>query len=496
MTTIIDFWKKHPQYWLPISPKDKNIADSHISSLFLNYNYLQDNIYGIIIYLDQFCRHFQRFGHPITDENILQNRQTAKTIFFKNYPEIISNASDDIEIVFSLMPLRHLGEYKFILDLVFQYKDLPSRPILSKFTQVTYQKYFTQSNISSNIKLLQSQPPFNPTLICDYFPQTPTSLPPIPPQFSSQLNIQNPIVSLSGGVDSMSILTLLHILKIPTIAIHILYSNREESQQELSFIFHYCQERNIPLYVYEIEYIKRNNINRDFYEEMTRKIRFFAYQSLIEKMPNSKILLGHIKDDLLENIWTNLAKCSHLDNLKKMKKEDCQLNVQLYRPFLDIPKENIYELSKQFHIPYLKNTTPSWCNRGKFRERFYEETHKQYGKEVDKKIIEVAEQLEKQSLMIEKLLYDKILESYVGRRMDVSLAVEVGLDVGGWMVVMERVCHEKLKISRPSIHALKCFVDRLGIMERKGSRRILVQMKYELRVIVEKKERRCYLEFV
>jgi len=48
--------------------------------------------------------------------------------------------------------------------------------------------------------------------------------------------------------------------------------------------------------------------------------------------------------------------------------------VNIIRPFLNIDKNKILNIAHNYCIPYLKNTTPTWSNRGKFRNKFYNET--------------------------------------------------------------------------------------------------------------------------
>ena len=42
-------------------------------------------------------------------------------------------------------------------------------------------------------------------------------------------------------------------------------------------------------------------------------------------------------------------------------------NINFYRPIIDIPKADIYKYAINHNLPYLKNSTPDWCQRGKIR---------------------------------------------------------------------------------------------------------------------------------
>ena len=58
-TYIRTFWLSHPEYWIA-QGKQQAIADRIIFDKFQAYDFTQEDDLGIIIYLDQFMRHFSR----------------------------------------------------------------------------------------------------------------------------------------------------------------------------------------------------------------------------------------------------------------------------------------------------------------------------------------------------------------------------------------------------------------------------------------------------
>ena len=501
---INNYWKQNEQFWIPKNDKQKRIADETIYNLFFNYDETTQNIYGQIIYLDQFSRHFSRYNNSMSEENVFKNRQKAYKIVMENF-ERIQNESDEIELLFSCMVLKHTGHLEIALDLCEKWlkgRQLTLFSNLLHFYEDTYKKCYTTRKIWSNI--LESNNAFgncmyNHINICDYYPLEYAS-----PEWcsiyrktehnkdynllellSNKDNSKKIVVSLSGGVDSMVMLMLLKIHGFPSVeAVHINYGNRDVAQEECNFITDYCKKLDVKLYIYTIEKIKRNNVSREFYESMTRFIRFSVYGYF----ESSIIYLGHILDDVIENIWTNIANCKHIDNLKKMSLYDSQMGVLLKRPFLNIDKKDIYALSNLLKIPYLKNTTPTWSNRGKFRESFYQSTHLQFGDSVDKKIIEFADIIEKQSKIIETVLYKPILDSYdkTTKEMNISQAIESDLDFSGWNIIFERLCHNKLGISKPSKSSIEQLISRLKFMDLKKIMKIKVVMKTDLTITITK----------
>ena len=477
-TAIIDFWKANRSFWITPPSKHKEV-DELIRSKFWGYDWTSENLIGQVIYLDQFSRHFARIG-LIDESKVEEERRTATNIINYNIKLLIK--MDEIEIIFALMPFKHLKQYDFIFEYLHN-EWLDGRPIISfperskgcagltafpdlqKFYIDTYKKAFTLDTVRANLITKHELLPYDASLICDYYPKLYTSdswcldpatgnklLPFLKPD-------KKVMVSLSGGVDSMVMLSLLKYNKADVSAVHIVYGNRKESEHEYRLLAEFCARLAVPLSVYRIKWLRRGEIDRQFYEDMTRDLRFATYHAAAEGEPC--VMMGHIKYDVIENVWTNIAHCHHLGNLKKMEAEEVQLGVRIMRPLLKADKSDIYEVSKAIGIPYFKNTTPSWSNRGKFREHFHTATVAQFGESIDSKIIEFAEAIQTQASLLNMLLYDPIYKSFANNRVNITTAVKANLDAASWLGIFEHICHKFLSCSRPSIKCVRDFTMRI-----------------------------------
>jgi tRNA(Ile)-lysidine synthetase-like protein len=196
---------------------------------------------------------------------------------------------------------------------------------------------------------------------------------------------KNYIISLSGGIDSMvcTYTTALklreHMKHINICAVHINYSNRPECSQEEDFLRDWCRFIDIPLYIRRIDEIHRKESMheelRETYETYTRNVRYATYKHVWNKyfcIENNnalpQVILGHNKDDCFENILTNITHCSKYDNLEGMSAEGVQDGISFIRPFLKIPKADIYKFSRDYNIPHLATSTPNWSMRGQIRD--------------------------------------------------------------------------------------------------------------------------------
>lgn len=289
-------------------------------------------------------------------------------------------------------------------------------------------------------------------------------------------------ISLSGGVDSMVLLDLLLRVNKQVIAIHVNYNNRNESKLEEEFLRGYCKVRDVEFICHSFDF-KRGSINRNIYENLTKKIKFGIYKSVLEKYNAENILLAHHKDDIIENIFTNFCRGDNLLNLSVIKEYSTILGVNIYRPLLNFYKDDIYDYAHYYEIPYFLDTTPDWSVRGKFRRRILPELFNTFpGLKVN--LLRIANESEEwgsiiQSNFIDKYLnkvsiYDNYIEMPIVSNEDYST-----FPVCFWQEIISRVFH-RYSLSAPSHKSLNVFVEYL---KNKQSNQIL--LKYSTKINID-----------
>ncbi len=293
-----------------------------------------------------------------------------------------SNFSDkqsvlEIEWTFFMLPLRHTNikdNILYVLNEAWNNKFLyNNKSLLKEFIIATYKKANFKEELNEKISLT-----FNDDVL-DYKPKQKINLNFGNHDFPNhdfnliEKYIKNiGIISLSGGVDSMVCLVYCMTVypDINWVCVHINYKNRGVSDDEAEFIANFCYKHNIKLYVREINEINRNKcmLNdvcmREIYEDYTRKVRFNTYKAVSN---NPVVILGHNKDDAFENILTNITYNFKYNNLKGMDEYSVCDNITFLRPLLNVSKNDIYQFAQKHNIPYVKNSTPDWSQRGKIR---------------------------------------------------------------------------------------------------------------------------------
>ena len=115
------------------------------------------------------------------------------------------------------------------------------------------------------------------------------------------------IVSLSGGVDSMVLISILYRLKskygYKLASATIDYSLRPESGLESNFTKLFCQKYDIENHLVVLKGISRKDGSgkRTEFESHSRNIRYTLYQDLLQKYKSKLIFVAHHWDDTTEN---------------------------------------------------------------------------------------------------------------------------------------------------------------------------------------------------
>ena len=268
----------------------------------------------------------------------------------------------------------------------------------------------------------------------------------------------------------MVLITILHYLNYDIIAAHINYNNRKESIDEQNFLENWCLFNNIKLYVKNIDHIKRDNTKRSEYELITKNIRHDFYKEIIQKENAQYILLGHHKDDVIENIFANVCRGRNLLDLAVIKKEALINQINIGRPMLDYYKPFIYDFANLFQVPYFKDTTPEWSVRGKYRNLIQPTLHDTFTNGFKNNLIVLSNQSDDWNELIYKQIIDPFMNSVVHNinndiieknvDFDIKFNIEKYIDypVTFWNIVFMKIFNS-YGYSSPSRRGVETFIN-------------------------------------
>ena len=277
-----------------------------------------------------------------------------------------------------------------------------------------------------------------------------------------QSNNKKHIVSLSGGVDSMVLTTLLKILDCEVIGIHINYNNRKETSQEQAFLEKWCNYNGIKLYVKTIKDLKRENTKRSDYEVITKKIRFDFYKEIMKKEYIDQILLGHHKDDIVENIFANVCRGRNILDLAVIR-ETCTIeDVNIARPMLKFYKEVIYEFALKYQVPYFKDTTPDWSIRGKYRNKISPSIEDAFTGNVKENLIKLSNQSDEWNELVQNIIIVPFMKTvkYTATRAEFNVENYNSYPIAFWSAIFSNIFF-KFGKSCPSRKAIIVFMNNI-----------------------------------
>lgn len=166
------------------------------------------------------------------------------------------------------------------------------------------------------------------------------------------------LCALSGGADSMALLTVLERLAkergFTLYAAHFNHQLRgEESQRDEDFVTDWCQKRGIQLEVGRGDVAKQAEEEGKGVEETARAMRYGFLTEAARTLEADKIATAHNADDNAETLLLHLARGTGLDGLTGIP----PVRGILIRPLLDTPRQQIEAWLTQEGIPHVEDSS-------------------------------------------------------------------------------------------------------------------------------------------
>ena len=424
-STLIDFWYNghlnifRPEWFshdldVPIREKFGELHTTAENGELQDWKTTKYGKLAYIILLDQFTRNlyrnedFRRNDKVVLElvEEMLLDRQDL-------------HYSNMTERMFILLPLRHskssvnirrvlafLEEYTFKCDVLEKFK-LATIKDLTKcnddFIYSLLDKEEFKIDISKYIDILDLEYPKREKL------NNSINLTNIVKKYVDKYSIKRTGVSLSGGIDSMVVIDILSDIlgSENVIAVHICHSNRQESLLELQFLIDLCKSKRIVLVYRKVDYMNRETVDRNFYEDETKQIRFGLYRKVIEQYGLDGMCLGHHRDDIGENVMMNIINSRDVIDLKGMSERKLMDNVMISRPLLGVKKEVVWGYGSIKDIPCFNDSTPGTSWRGVLRKQIYPKMDERIGS-IHTILAALGDKSEEWNIILEKMVFTPI----------------------------------------------------------------------------------------
>ena len=367
-----------------------------------------------IIVLDQFTRNlyrdsdFRRNDKKVLElvERMISNREDLQYEYFT-------------QRMFVLLPLRHSKKSKHIrkvLELLEEYNS--DSQIIEKFKYATIRdltkaegEYNYNTKISSPIDYTQYESILDTVYGSREKLNSNIDLEKVVKEYLVKYNIKRLGVSLSGGIDSMVLLQILKKLlgTDNVICGYISHSNRDVGRLELQFLIEWCNNLEVKLVYRKVDYMNRESVEREFYEEETRNIRFELYRHIVKDYNLDGICLGHHRDDIGENVMMNILQGRDVVDLKGMNDRKEMYGVTICRPMLKVKKDTVWNYGYTHNVSCFLDSTPDWSWRGVLRRQIYPKLDERLGS-IHTLLAVLGDKSEEWNTVIEKMVFNPIYE--------------------------------------------------------------------------------------
>lgn len=164
-------------------------------------------------------------------------------------------------------------------------------------------------------------------------------------------------VAVSGGEDSMALLTFLNDLAqkmhFHIVAVHVNHNIRRTANSDARFVKQYCDEHLIEFAKYNVDAPEYSTSNKVSLETAARVLRYQSFEAAIKKYKLNKFAIAHHLNDQAETVLMHLFRGCGLDGASGM----APVRGVYIRPFLETKKTDIIAYNYRNNIPHVTDDT-------------------------------------------------------------------------------------------------------------------------------------------
>lgn len=160
------------------------------------------------------------------------------------------------------------------------------------------------------------------------------------------------VVGVSGGPDSLTLLTLLNKYKskfnYEIIVAHVNHLIRKDSTDDEQFVENYCKKNGIKFYCKRVNVQEIAKQQKKGEEEVGRNERYKFFDEICEKENANKIAIAHNMNDNAETMLLNLIRGTGLNGLEGI--QPSQYNNRFIRPLINCNRNEIEDFCKENNL--------------------------------------------------------------------------------------------------------------------------------------------------
>jgi tRNA(Ile)-lysidine synthase len=177
-----------------------------------------------------------------------------------------------------------------------------------------------------------------------------------------QIDVNFPVLlGVSGGIDSVSLMDIMHRLGLILVAAHFNHGIRQDASIDAEIVKNAALSYGIPFYLGSENVPKFAQINKLSLEEAARISRYQFLFEQADKRDCQAVVVAHNADDQVETILMHLIRGTGLDGLKgmsyRMLPNPWSDSVPLLRPFLGTWRSEIETYCKKHGLETVYDQT-------------------------------------------------------------------------------------------------------------------------------------------
>ncbi|MDX2196676.1 MAG: tRNA lysidine(34) synthetase TilS [Cytophagales bacterium] len=162
------------------------------------------------------------------------------------------------------------------------------------------------------------------------------------------------IATVSGGIDSVAMIWLLHKCGYQFTIAHCNFGLRgEESDEDEHFVQQLAKKYKVPFHTHKFDTQNFANDHKMSVQLAARTLRYAWFEELRQKLNYSYILTAHHQNDTLETVLYNLAKGTGIAGLHGIYPKIGNI----IRPMLAFTKADIQDIVAQNHLTWREDSS-------------------------------------------------------------------------------------------------------------------------------------------
>ncbi|MDN5060245.1 tRNA lysidine(34) synthetase TilS [Aliarcobacter butzleri] len=189
------------------------------------------------------------------------------------------------------------------------------------------------------------------------------------------------LLAFSAGVDSSALFFLLLKQNIPFDIAIVNYNVRVQSKDEVNYAKELALKYNKQIYIKDIKLESTSN-----FEKTARDIRYKFFEEIIDENSYEILITAHQLNDKLEWFLMQFTKGAGLVELIGFNEFEQKENYKVYKPLLEITKEELENFLKQENIKYFIDNSnfDEKYKRNYFRHNFSDKLLNDYSNGIKK----------------------------------------------------------------------------------------------------------------